>query len=198
MKKLLLGLLIFALFFTLGVGIKNFALSQNDENDEEKVEAPKIEKFMKKQMEKVMNQIEKITEEMGKVPKRWGRQNFFVLNPANEVMAGGTLENVTSTGFTLNSNGFRTNWVIVTSTKVVGLNKQELNVTNLQENSPVRIKGKFDGQNLIAEVIIVLQPVQVSTPQLQNLLLQIINMLRERGVDVNPILQQLQIPTTTQ
>lgn len=198
MKKLLLGLLIFALFFALGVGIKNFALGQNNENDEEEIEVPKIEKFMKKHMEKIIDQIEKITEEMGKVPKRWGKENFFVLNPANNVMAGGTLENVTSTGFTLNSNGFKTNWVIATHTKVVGSNKQELNVSSLQANSPVRVKGKFDGQNLVAEVIIVLQPVQVSTPQIQNLLLQIINMLRERGVDVTPILQQLQMPTTTQ
>lgn len=198
MKKLLLGLLIFTLFFTLWVGIKNFAFGQNNENDKEKIEVPKVEKFMKKHMEKIMDQIKKITEEMEKVPKRWGRQNFFVLNPANEVMAGGTLENITSQSFTLNSNGFRTNWVIATHTKIVGYNKQELNVSSLQVNSPVRVKGEFDGQNLVAEVIIVLQSVQVQTQQIQNLLLQIINILRERGIDVTPILQQLQVSTTSQ
>ncbi len=199
MRKIIIGLTILGLIFTLGVGFKNFALGQ--ENDEEnEVEIKNVEKFMKKHMEKVIDEMGRIGKDMGKALRVWSKQSFFTLTPSNQVMGGGTLENVTTTGFTLNSNGFRTNWIMATETKIVGSNKEKLNLAALQPDNPVRVKGRWNGQNFVAEVVIVFKAptVQPQLEHVQNMLIQIINMLREKGVDVTPILQKLQQATPSQ
>lgn len=220
MKKFFISLFILGLIFTSSVVIKNFALGQspssrgpsiqmidedsykaNLNNEEEnEVEVKNIEKFMKKHMERALDEIEKLQEEMGKSLRAWGRQSFFALTPSNEVMAGGILENVSSSSFILNTNGFKTNWIIATNTKIVGPNKQELATSSLQNDVPVRVKGDFDGQNLVAEVIIVFQTktVQPQLQRIENLLKQVVNMLKSTGIDITPLLQMLQSATTTQ
>ncbi len=199
MKKIIIGLTILGLIFALGVGFKNFALGQEN-SEENEFDIKNVEKFMKKHMEKVMDEIERIGKDMDKTPRVWGKQSFFTLTPSNQVMAGGTLENVTTTGFTLNTNGFRTNWIVATETKIVSSNKENLNLNALQTDNSVRVKGEWNGQNFIAKVVIVFQAptVQPQLHQVQNLILQIINILRERGIDVTPILQRLQTTTPTQ
>lgn len=200
MRKIIFGFIVLGLVFTLTVSFKNFALGQENENNNEVIESKNIEKFMKKHMENLMNDLEKIDKEMNKTVNVWGKQNFFSLTPSNQVMAGGVLDSVTSTGFILNSNGFKTNWIVTTNTKIVGPNKDELNLSNLQVNNPIRVKGKWNGNNFVAEIIIVFQTpaVQPHFQQVQNILIKVINMLKERGIDVTPIIQNLQQTTSTQ
>lgn len=200
MRNLILGLVILSIIFVL-VSFKNFTLGQVNKDKVEMIRGENIEKFMKRHMEKVMDEVEKLGEEMNKPFRAWGRINFFTLTPSNQVMAGGVLENVTSSGFTLNTNNFKTNWVILNETKIVGPQRQELSPSDLQDGAQVRIKGKWDGQNLVAEIIIVFRAQSIQPAQLQriqNLFQQVINMLKERGVDVTSILQGLQTATSSQ
>lgn len=206
MKNLIISLVILSLLFALVFSTKNFALGREHDEDEVNVNEPKMlmlgkknmEKWVEKHMEKMMDEMESINEEMNKAVKAWGRKSFFALTPGNQVMAGGVLENVSSAGFTLNTNGFKTSWIVATETKVISSNEEELSLANLQSNMPVRVKGKWENQNLVATLVVVLKPAQVQTQKIQDLLLQIINLLREKGIDVTPMLQNLQTSTTSQ
>lgn len=206
MRNFIIGLAIFGLIFTLMVGFKNFAIGREENNEDEDeledeiemIKPHQVEKFTENHMKKIIDEMEEITEKMDKAVRTWGRQNFFTLALDNQTMAGGVLENITPSSFTLNTNGFRTNWVVATETKIVGSNKEKLSFSSLQANVPVRVRGNWDGQNLVAEVMIVFQPIQVQTQQIQNLLMQIINLLREKGIDVTLLLQKLQTSTPVQ
>lgn len=204
MKNLIIGLIILSLL-ALVVGIKNFTLGQDNENkngnEHEVLKSEDVEKSIRKEFKGLKKALENIFDEIEKPFRIWRKGvNFFSLTPSGEVMAGGKVENSTTTSFTLNSGGFRTNWVFATETKVLSPEKRSLNIRDIQNDDFVRIKGKFDGQNLLTQHIIVfkIKPQTQQVQEIQDLLLQIINRLREKDVDVTPILQRLQLTTTTQ
>jgi len=200
MKKLLLGLAIFSLVFGF-VFIKSTLGEEN-----------KPDVFFRNKMKELIREFDDLFKEMNKSMRLWKGHNYFVLTPSGQVMAGGKIEkldfivplcgseSLTSTSvvptcgtgvapsFVLNTNGFKTTWQITTSTKLVGKNKEARNFDDLKVEDYVRVKGRFDGQNLIAEHLIVFpqpkfQPAQPTSQdeKIQNLLLRLQKLLQERG-----------------
>jgi len=115
--------------------------------------------------------------------------SFFMLTPSNHVVQQGIVEQNQNNVLTVNSNGFKVSWAVTTSTTIINSSSS---VSDIISGIKVKIFGNWDGNQLVAERVMVLE--RRVNNEIENLIQKLKEVLRKAGinVDLNPLFQQLQ------
>ncbi|MER3570333.1 MAG: hypothetical protein C4348_01895 [Patescibacteria group bacterium] len=219
MKKL------FILFLILAVGLSIFVLAEEVkvenpeikykplkekgkevevENLEVKYKPLKLELKLPKLSEKQLGEFKKLDDFIREEVAEHPGASYFFLTPSNHASQQGFVDQNQNNVLTINSNGFKMNWLVATDTMVISAQRLGLlaqvnplaDVKNIATGTRVRVFGNWDGNNLIAKRIVVLEavPKRVVQPEVNELINNIKELFEKSGIQIDwaPVLQQLQ------
>ncbi|MER3406954.1 MAG: hypothetical protein C4278_00775 [Patescibacteria group bacterium] len=219
MKKL------FILFLILAVGLSIFVLAEEVkvenpkikykplkekgkevevENLEVKYKPLKLELKLPKLSEKQLGEFKKLDDFIREEVAEHPGASYFFLTPSNHASQQGFVDQNQNNVLTINSNGLKMNWLVATDTMVISAQRLGLlaqvnpsaDVKNIATGTRVRVFGNWDGNNLIAKRIVVLEavPKRVVQPEVNELINNIKELFEKYGfqIDWAPVLQQLQ------
>jgi len=114
--------------------------------------------------------------------------NFFMLTPSGQVVQQGIVEQNQDNILTINSQGFKMNWVVATDTKFFFASS----TSDIATGTKVKVFGNWDGSQLKTQKIVILER-KIKT-EIENLIQKLKEALQKAGinVDLTPLLQQLQ------
>ena len=203
MKKI-----IFAFFFLVVLSlIFNFALvrAQENENRNEEVKIkyrpektePKVPKLLSRQLGPFKELDDFIRDKIAEHP----RATYFFLIPSGHASQQGIVDENQNNILTVNSQGFKMNWAVATDTMVIAANRlgllaqanpQPLQITEIATGTRVKVFGNWDGSQLVAKRVIVLEK-RVAL-EAEKLIQKLREALQKAGIniDLTPLLQQLQ------
>ncbi|GIW67587.1 MAG: hypothetical protein KatS3mg096_455 [Candidatus Parcubacteria bacterium] len=204
MKKFLLPLI-----FILTVGlIFSFVLVKAQENEENKGEKPVEIKYkpekgefrIPKLSENQLGQFKKLDDFVREKIAEHPGANLFFLNPSGHAAQQGVVDQNQNNVLTVNSQGFKMDWIIATDTMVIsslrlGLlaqaTPQPAAITDIATGTRVRVLGVWDGQKLVAKRVVALE--RRVTIEVEKLIEKLREALQKAGIniDLTPLLQQL-------
>ena len=185
--------------------IFSFILVKAQENEDEKVEIkykpekaePKVPQLLSRQLGPFKELDDFIRDKIAEHP----RATYFFLIPSGHASQQGIVDENQNNILTVNSQGFKMNWAVATDTMVIAANRlgllaqanpQPLQITEIATGTRVKVFGNWDGSQLVAKRVIVLEK-RVAL-EAEKLIQKLREALQKAGIniDLTPLLQQLQ------
>jgi hypothetical protein len=207
MRKLIFPI-IFLVLLSLIFGALFVRARENEENEDNNFEEVEIKykpekkevevpKFSSRQLGPFKELDDFIRDKITKHPGA----NYFFLLPHGYASQQGVVEGNQNNVLTVNSQGFKMNWNIATETMVIASSKfgllaqtnpQPVQVSDVATGTRVRIFGNWDGSQLVAKRIIVLE--RRVNIEVEDLIQKLKEALQKAGIniDLTPLLKQLQ------
>lgn len=204
MKKYLLPL-IFLIVFGLIFSFIVVKAQENEEKNEEKIEIKykplkrerNIPQFSERQLGPFKRLNDFIKEKIAEHPQA----NFFLLTPSSHATQQGVVDQNQNNVLTINSKGFKMNWVVATDTMVINalqlrfpsrVTPTPVTISDINIGTRVRVLGTWDGEKLNAKRIIYLEK-KVALNQIEILIERLKRVLEKSGmnIDLTPLIEQL-------
>ena len=158
---------------------------------------PKVPQLLSRQLGPFKELDDFVREKIAEHP----RANYFFLTPSGHASQQGIIDENQNNILTLNSQGFKMNWALATDTMIIAANKlgllaqanpQPLQITEIATGTRVKVFGNWDGSQLVAKRVIVLE--RRADLEVEKIILRLREALQKAGIniDLTPLLQQLQ------
>ena len=189
------------------VEVENLEEEVEVENLEVKYKPLKLELKLPKLSEKQLGEFKKLDDFIREEVAEHPGASYFFLTPSNHASQQGFVDQNQNNVLTINSNGFKMNWLVATDTMVISAQRLGLlaqvnplaDVKNIATGTRVRVFGNWEGNNLIAKRIVVLEavPKRVVQPEVNELInniKELFEKFEKSGIQIDwaPVLQQLQ------
>jgi len=184
LKKILFLLITLSLIFS-------FVNAQN-EVKLRKFETPyvlqKNEKRIPGLSEKLIDPFKELDDFVREKIAKYPSASFFILTPSGQVVQQGIVDEYKDNILTINSQGFKMSWIVATDTEVIFASS----TNDIATGTRVKAFGNWDGNNLNAKKIVVLE--KKFKAEIESLIQRLKEVLQKLGIniDLTPLLQQLQ------